>query len=122
MSNHWGPYFIVPSESLRKFSGAVRLREQLDEELMYRELKELGISGAVVRITNPWYYRKKGTETWIKVGESDDKQENFAVRWDTTRLENGRYEVLGLMHVMVEKGDDERVIARQNVVEVSIDN
>jgi len=122
MSNHWGPHFIVPSESLRKFSGVVRLREQLDEELMHRELKELGISGAVVRITNPWYYRKKGTETWIKVGESHDKQENFAVRWDTTRLENGQYEVLGLMHVMVEKGDDERVIARQNVVEVSIDN
>ena len=53
MSFDWGPHFIVPSESLKSFSGIVRLRESLDEELLHRELEDLGVSGAVVKITNP---------------------------------------------------------------------
>jgi hypothetical protein len=118
----WGPHFIVPSESQRKFSGPIRLRERLDDGLLRKELDELGIAGAVIRITNPWYYRKKGTQSWIKIGESEDKQENFPVRWDTGILENGPYEVLGLMHVHIKKGDEEQVIARQNVVQVEIEN
>jgi len=44
------------------------------------------------------------------------------VRWDTSPLENGLYEVLGLMHVTVKKGKEEKTIARQNVVEVSVVN
>jgi hypothetical protein len=100
----------------------VRLREQLNEDFLHKELDELGLSGAVVKIVNPWYYRKKGTETWVKIGESENKQENFPVRWDTTMLTNGRYEVLGLMHVIVKKGDAEYAIARQNVVDVSVEN
>jgi hypothetical protein len=118
----WGPHFIVPSESLKKFSGVVRLRERLDESLLRKELEELGIPGAVIKVSNPWYYRKEGTQSWIQIGESEDKQENFPVRWDTHPLENGRYEVLGLMHVFVKKGDEQHVIARQNVVQVEIEN
>lgn len=122
MAFDWGPHFIVPSETLRDFSGIVRLRESFDEDLLHKELDELGISGAVVKVTNPWYYRKGGSITWIKIGESDNIAENFPVKWDTSVLINGEYEVLGLMHVFVKAGDEEKVIARQSVVEVVVKN
>lgn len=122
MSQNWGPHYIVPSEVLKTYSGAVLLRETLDDELLHRELDELGISGPILRITNPWYYRKKKSETWIKIGESGDKQGNFPARWDTTQLENGQYEVMGLMHVFVKRDSAEVAIARQNVVEVTVKN
>lgn len=122
MEFDWGPHFIVPSESLSRFSGVVRLRESLDEDLLHKELEELGIPGAVVNIVNPWYFRKKGSGTWIKIGESDDMEENFPVTWDTSHLKNGSYEVLGLMHVTVVTHDMEHTIARQNIVEVTVAN
>lgn len=122
MSYDWGPNFIVPSVTLKKFSGIVRLRETFDEEILKQELQQLELTGPILRITNPWYYRKKGNSTWIKIGESDDKSENFPVRWDTRKLTNGRYEVLGLMHIYVNKVGVEHAIARQSVVEVSIKN
>jgi len=118
----WGPHFIVPSESLKSFSGVVRLRESLDEGLLHKELEELGISGAVVNITNPWYFRKKGSGSWIKIGESQDMEESFPVRWDTSKLENGSYEVLGLMHVSLLDHETEHTIARQSIVDVTIHN
>lgn len=122
MSHNWGPHFIVPSEVFEDYSGAVLLREEFDEALLNKELGDLGITGHVVRVTNPWYYRKKNTDTWIKIGESDNIDENFPVSWDTTALENGQYEVMGLMHVFVKKGNDERGIARQSVVEITVKN
>lgn len=122
MPYDWGPRYLVPSEMTRMLSGRVLLREEFDEALLQKELHELGLPTNVVRVTNPWYYRRKGSTTWIKVGESDDKEENFAVRWDTHGLENGEYEILGLMHVFVKRGDVERAIARENVVEVQVKN
>jgi len=122
MSYDWGPYFIVPSEVLKSYSGNVLLREELDEDLLSKELEALGILGPIENITNPWYYRKKNTDTWIKIGESNNKQENFPVRWDTTSFENGQYEVMGLMHVLAKKGATEIAIARQNIVEVTVEN
>jgi hypothetical protein len=122
MSYNWGPHYIVPSEALKSYSGNVRLREELNEDLLRKELEGFGISGPIVRINNPWYYRKKNTDTWIMVGESDDRQENFPVRWDTTNLENGQYEVMGLMHVYVKKDGGQKAIARENIVEVTIEN
>jgi hypothetical protein len=122
MSYNWGPHYIVPSEVIKSYSGAILLREELDEELLSKELDEIGLSGPVVRIANPWYYRKKDTETWTKIGESTDKQQNFPIRWDTSRLENGQYEILGLMHAFVKQNGDEVAIARQNVVEVTVEN
>ncbi len=118
MSYDWGPHYIVPSQALKSYSGIVRLREEFDEDLVHKELEALGISGPIVKVTNPWYYRKKNTDTWIKIGESDDRHENFPVRWDTSNLENGQYEILGLMHVFVKTAGVEQGIARQNVVEV----
>jgi len=93
-----------------------------DETLLSRELETLGLSGAILKVTNPRYYRRKNTVTWIKVGESEDLEENFPVRWDTSALENGLYEVLWLMHVAVKKGKEEKTIARQNIMEVSVKN
>ncbi len=118
----WGPRYIVPSEVLKTYSGSVRLREKLDEELLRKDLEALGLPQQVVRIVNPWYYRKKDTGTWIKISESCDKSENFPVSWDTTKLENGQYEVLGLMHVIVKHGEKETAVARQNIVEVTVEN
>ena len=122
MSYNWGPRYIVPSEVLKKYSGNVLLREDFNEELLLKELATLGISGPIVRVSNPWYYRRKGTDTWIKVGESKDGHENFPVRWDTTSLENGKYEIMGLMHVFVKTNGDEKTIARENVVAVTVEN
>ncbi|MFC1870401.1 hypothetical protein ACFLYE_03950 [Chloroflexota bacterium] len=122
MSYNWGPHNIVPSEVLKSYSGNVLLREEFNEDLLHKELAALGLTGPVLRVSNPWYYRQKNTDTWIKIGESEDKQENFRVRWDTNGLANGQYEILGLMHVFVKKGDEEKAIARQNVVEVTVAN
>jgi hypothetical protein len=122
MSHNWGPHYIVPSEVVKKYSGSVLLREEFDEELLAKELKELGLAGPILRVVNPWYYRQKDATTWIKIGESMDKQANFPVRWDTTALANGQYEILGLMHVFVRQNGDEVAIARENVVEVTVAN
>ena len=122
MSYVWGPYFIVPSETIKNFSGHVLLREYFDEDLLNKELEQLGLAGVIEDITNPWYYRKKNTSTWIKIGESKNIHENFPVSWDTYNLENGEYEVLGLMHVFIKKDNERRAIARQNIVEVIIEN
>jgi len=122
MSFNWGPNFIVPSPNLNNFSGMVQLREEFDEELLQKDLEALGISGPIARVVNPWYYRRKNTDTWIKIGESEDKHENFPVRWDTRNLDNGKYEVLGLMHVFVKTSGAEKAIARQSIVEVAVEN
>jgi hypothetical protein len=37
-------------------------------------------------------------------------------------LENGDYEVLGLMHVFIERGEGETVLARQNIVTIAVKN
>jgi hypothetical protein len=122
MPYNWGPNYLVPTEVMKIYSGAVQLREELNEELLGKELAELNLSGSVVKIVNPWYYREKGTETWIKIGESSDKAQNFPVRWNTTVLKNGKYEILGLMHVFVRTNGGETAIARENVVEVTVNN
>lgn len=122
MPYDWGPHYIMPSEVLKTYSGQVLLREYYDDELLAKELEELGLSGNIIMVNNPWYYRKKGTQSWIKIGESSNKADNFAVRWDTTSIADGDYEVLGLMHVSVSKEGIEHTIARQNIVEVSVKN
>jgi hypothetical protein len=122
MSANWGPHFIVPTGTAQKYSGPVTLRETLDKAAMARELAELGLPQKVVRISNPWYYRKQGAETWIKVGESSDEKVNFAVTWDTTKVRNGHYEILGMMHVFVSEGSREPAIARQAVTPLTVEN
>jgi len=122
MSYNWGPRYIVPSEIFKTYSGSVLLREEFDEDLLHKELKELGFTEPIVRVTNPWYYRSKNSDTWIKIGESEDRDRYFPVMWDTTSLENGQYEVIGLMHVFVKQHGEEKAIARVNIVEVTVEN
>lgn len=124
MSYNWGPHYIVPSQILKTYSGIAQLRETFDEALLQKELEALNISLPIVKITNPWYYRKKGESTWLKIGESDDSRENFPITWDTKTVANGQYEIMGLMHVIVKdkNKDKEKVIARQNIVEVTVQN
>jgi hypothetical protein len=122
MSINWGPHYIVPSETIRSFSGRILLRENFNEELLKKELEQLGYSGVPFRASNPWYYRKKSTETWIKIGESSDQKSDFSVPWDTTELKNGEYQILGLMHVFVKRGEEELIIARQNIMDVKVKN
>jgi hypothetical protein len=124
MSYNWGPHYIVPTEVIKTYSGSVLLREEYDEALLSRELEGLGLTGRVARINNPWYYRKKDTDSWIQIGESQDERRYFPVRWDTTSLENGQYEVMGLMHVFIEEegSGKGKAIARENIVEVTVEN
>lgn len=123
MPNNWGPLFIVPTEVSQVYSGTILLREDLDRNLLAQELAELNIQGTVLRITNPWYYRQKNSESWIKIGESEDADQYFPVRWDTTKLQNGEYEVMGFMHVFVQQGNKEEIaMARQNIVQVTVQN
>lgn len=122
MSINWGPFFIVPSEVLKTYSGKVLLREWFDEELLNKELEDLGLSGYPQQVVNPWYFRKKGTESWIKIGESSDPKNNFPVPWDTESLEDGEYEVLGMMHVLIKKEGKAMVLARQSIKEIRIKN
>ena len=122
MSYDWGPHFIVPAEALKTYSGTVLLRENLDGGLLQKELQEIGISGAIAKISNPWYYRKKNTETWIKIGESEDRGENFAVRWNTESLENGDYQILGFMHAFIRGDAEEIAVSRQGIVDVTVSN
>ena len=122
MSNNWGPHFIVPSDTLNSFSGTVVLRESFDNELLEKELEELGYSGAPYKAANPWYFRKRDQETWIKIGESTDRENNFAVQWDTSKLKNGEYQILGSMHVTLRENGNEFVICRQNSSIVKVEN
>jgi hypothetical protein len=122
MSYNWGPNFLVPTDLIKKYSGRVILRETLNRDILAEELDALGLAKGVARITNPWYFRKKDTDTWIKIGESDDESQDFPVAWDTSGLENGQYQVLGLMHVYVKEDGSERAIARQNIVDVAVEN
>jgi hypothetical protein len=122
MSYNWGPHYIVPTDVLKSYGGTVVLREEFDEDLLHKEMQALGITGPIATIVNPWYYRKKNSDTWIKIGESSDEQQNFPIRWDTRGMENGQYEVMGLMHVFAKKGNTDVAIARQNVVEVTVKN
>jgi hypothetical protein len=121
-SNNWGPHFIVPTGTRRTYSGPISLRETLDKELLAQELAELGLPRRVMKIVNPWYYRKIGTETWVKIGESSDETGNFPVTWDTTKVENGAYEILGLMHVFVGHGAIQATIAREAVTPLTVEN
>jgi hypothetical protein len=146
MGYNWGPHYIVPSKALPKYDGCVVLREEFDEELLRKQLDERRLSGPAARMTNSWFYRKKNSETWTKIGESNDILGNFPVRWDTTYLEDGQYEIIGFMQAFVDavkldevvlangeyekwykpisikKHLEKRVIGQQNIVEVTVEN
>jgi hypothetical protein len=99
------------------------LRESFDYEVLRQELITNGLSPDVVKVINPWFYRKQNSNTWLMIGESDNIEENFPVEWDISRLQNGSYEIMVLMQVFVaESVTEETIIARQNIAEVTIQN
>jgi len=118
----WGPQFQVPAISIKKYYGNVVLRETLDEELLKKELESLQIPGYPVGANNCWYIRKKGTQTWIKIGESWKWEQDFAVRLDTTTLGNGTYQVLGFMSVKIKTDEKEIIVSRQSIADFVIKN
>ena len=146
MLYNWGPHYIVPTRAIKTYSGSVLLREKFDEELLRKQIDERGLSGSIARMSNSWFYRKKNSEIWTKIGESKDIRRNFPVRWDTTYLENGQYEIIGFMQAFVDsvkldevtlangeyekwykpistkKHLEKRVIGEQNIVEVTVEN
>jgi hypothetical protein len=122
MSYKLALYYVFPSEIFKTYSGSVLLREKFDGALPDRELEKLDFSGPAVRISNPWCYRRKNSDMWIKIGESEARQRYFSLMWDTTSLRNGQCEIIGLMHVFVKKDGEGRAIVRENVVEVSVEN
>jgi hypothetical protein len=92
-------------------------------ERLKKELESLRISGHPIGYNNAWFIRKKGTQTWIKVGESVNRYQDFGVRLDTTELNNGTYQVLGFMSVKVEKADrKEMIVSRQNIADFDVRN
>ena len=146
MLYNWGPHYIVPTAVIKTYSGSVLLREEFDEELLRKQIDDRGLSGSIVGMSNSWFYRKKNSEIWTKIGESNDLRRNFPVRWDTTYLENGQYEIIGFMQafvdsvklykvtlatgeydkwykpIYVKKHLEKRIIGEQNIVEVTVEN
>jgi len=118
----WGPQFFVPTITIKHYSGRVLLRETLDDDLLRKELETMRVEGQPVSYTNAWYIRRKGTTTWIKVGESTNREHDFGIRLDTTELENGAYQVLGFMSVKVREENKEVIVSRQNIADFEIRN
>ncbi|MDD1710574.1 MAG: hypothetical protein LUQ37_06685, partial [Methanoregulaceae archaeon] len=118
----WGPQFFVPTISIKHYFGRVLLRESLDDDLLRKELEAMNIEGQPVGFRNGWYIRKKGTQTWIKVGESTAREHDFGIRLDTTELENGAYQVLGFMSATVRTKERDVIVSRQNIADFEIRN
>lgn len=64
----------------------------------------------------------KNADTWIMIGEPENKGKIIAVRSNSTGLKNCQYEIMRLMHVLVKKGNGEKAIGRQNIVELTVKN
>jgi hypothetical protein len=150
MQYDWGPHYLVPSKAISNYSGCVLLREEFDADLLWKQIDERELCGSVIRVTNGWFFRKKNSEKWTKIGESGDMVRNFPVLWDTTYLENGQYEIVGFMQAFIGKSSavkweiitlangeyeksgykpifkkkhaERRLIGEQNIVEVTVMN
>lgn len=119
---HWGPQFLVPTIAIKKYCGCVVLRETYDDELLEKDINALSLSGYPVAVCNNWYIRRKGSQTWIKVGDSLNRQSDFAVCFDSREFKNGIYQILGFMSVKVKTKDREVTISRQNIADLEIKN
>lgn len=122
VSASWGPQFIVPCISIKKYYGCVLLRQNLDDDLLKKELKAMEISGLPAGYVNAWYIRKKGISSWIKIGESSDRERDFCIRLNTRQFQNGAYQILGFMSVKVKSEKNEWIISKQNIADFDIYN
>ncbi len=122
MSTNRGPECAVPSPLRRTYSGRITLSEPLDVDLLRQELAGLDMPTDVVRVDNSWYYRRMNSENWISIGQSDDGENSFQVKWDTSALPNGRYEIIALIRVVARRGIVEKTIAHPYFTEVVVRN
>ncbi len=119
---NWATHFTASSDTSRTFSGRILLREEIDEALIRRTLDQLGLMGPIVKIKNQWFIRKVGEDTWLQVGESDEKASSFPVQWDSSTVQNGDYELLEQMNVFVKAGNEQKVVSRTNTLKVAVNN
>ena len=123
MAKSWGPYLMVSSSLSKANSKKVILNESFNFDLLRQELISAGLPLEIVKVSNPWYYRRKYNARWLKIGESSDIENDFPVEWDITGLEVGRYEVMGLMHMFGEEDCLEKLVTvGQNIAEVTVKN
>jgi hypothetical protein len=107
---NWGPYLMIPTVCKKSAGGKVQLRESLDAGLLRQELISQGLPLEVIRINNPWLFRKKGAGAWFFIGESDDIEDDFSTDWDITLLPSGTYEITGAMKVTIAEGIEEQSV------------
>ncbi len=119
---NWGPQFFVPTVAIKEYCGCVLFRGNLDDELLTEELKALNIEGSPAVYSLAWHIRKKGTQTWIKIGESFNRIMDFGVRLDTTEFEKGTYQILGMLSVTIRTEEKECVVSRQSIAEFEVKN
>ncbi len=118
----WGPQFFVPTVAISKYCGCVLFRGSLDDDMLKRELITLKLDGSPSAYNLGWHIRKKGVQTWMKIGESFNRVMDFGVRIDTSEFENGTYQILGVLSVTVRTEGKELVVSRQSIAEFKINN
>ena len=53
----------------------------------------------------------------VKIGESENQGANSPVSWHAAVVGNVSHDILGMMHRCVREGDLKRILARQNVIQ-----
>jgi len=119
---NWGPQFFVPTVAIKEYCGCVLFRGNLNDDLLKKELEYLNIDGNPSAYNLDWHIRKKGTLTWIKIGESFNRIMDFGVRLDTTEFEKGTYQIMGFLSVKIRMKEKELVVSRQSIAEFKIKN
>jgi hypothetical protein len=119
---NWGPQFFVPTVAIKKYCGCVLFRGNLNEELLKKDLESMNLDGSPTAYNMGWYVRKKGTQTWIKIGESFNKVMDFGIRLDTAEFESGTYQLMGFLCITVRTEESEIVVSRQSITDFEIKN
>jgi len=119
-SINWGPQFFVPTIAIKKYCGSVLFRGNLNDDLLKKELESLHLDGRPTAYNIGWHIRKKGTQTWIKIGESFNRFMDFGVHLDTAEFEDGTYQILGFLSVTVQIEEKTLVVSRQSIADFEI--
>jgi hypothetical protein len=119
---NWGPQFFVPTIAIKEYCGCVLFRANLNDDLLNKELEILNLGGRPTAYNISWHVRKKGTQTWIKVGESFNRVMDFGVRLDTAEYENGTYQLMGFLSVTLRTDGGDFVVSRQSIADFDIKN
>jgi len=119
---NWGPQFFVPTIAIKKYCGSVLFRGNLNDDLLKKELEFLNLEGSPTAYSISWHIRKKGSQTWIKIGESFNRVMDFGVLLDTAEFKDGTYQILGFLSVAVRTEGREFIVSRQSIADFEIKN